>query len=128
MSLIPDLADAITRQEGRVLNNNPGNIWDNMPTRIWPNLPIDSRGFVIYPTMEEGRAAMENQLAIKIARGETLSTLIGAWDSGDSPATRATYIRNVSSWTGRPPDVPLNSLSDTGPPYKPLKETHPQGG
>src|SRR5258706_11663897 len=102
MSLISDLADAITRQEGRILNNNPGNIWDGTnagkPNRIWPNLPIDSRGFVIYPTLADGRAAMERQLQIKIARGETLSQIINAWDSGDPSSNRATYLNNVSTW------------------------------
>lgn len=134
MSLISALADAITRQEGSTQNNNPGNIWDGIapgkPNRIWPNLPIDYRGFVIYPTLADGRAAMENQLAIKIGRGETLSQLINEWDSSDSAATRALYVSNVSQWTGLPTDIPLNQIGDASPPdpHKPLPSTHREKG
>jgi len=116
MSLITDLADAITRQEGRTQNNNPGNIWDNMPVRIWPSLPIDSRGFVIYPTPEAGRVALENDLAIKINRGMTLESLLGMYAPASDPRNdTAAYIRNVSAWTGLPADVPLNTFGGFSP-------------
>jgi hypothetical protein len=115
MDLITVLADAITRQEGRTQNNNPGNIWDGTgpgkPNRIWPDLPLDSRGFVIYSTPEAGRAALENQLRIKINRGATLTELLNQWDSGDPASNRATYVSNVASWTGLPTDTPLSSIA-----------------
>jgi len=116
MSLITDLANAIDRQEGPDKNNNPGNIWDGVnagkPKRIWPNLPIDSRGFVIYPTPQAGRAALENDLAIKVNRGMTLTSLLNMYAPPIENDT-ATYIRNVSAWTGIPPNVPLNALGDS---------------
>lgn len=120
MSLISDLAAAITRQEGRTQNNNPGNIWDGGPTRIWPSLPTDSRGFVIYPTLGDGQAALEHDLSIKVARGMDLSSLITMY-APPSQNDTAAYIANVSTWTGLPKNVPLNTLNDTGPPWKARK-------
>ena len=128
MSLISDLADAITRQEGAgasVRYNNPGNLMDPN-NRIWPEYPKAPSGEVIFPDPLTGRAALENDLSIKVNRGMTLASLLTMY-APPSQNDTATYIRNVSSWTGLPVDVPLNTFSDTGPPYKPPK-THPQGG
>lgn len=111
MSLISQLADAITRQEGRTQNNNPGNIWDGGVNRTFPNLPTDSRGFVIYPTLEDGRAALEHDLSIKVNRGMSLQSLITMYAPPSSNDTAA-YIRNVSEWTGLPTDVPLNQVGE----------------
>ncbi len=125
MSLISDLADAITRQEGRTQNNNPGNIWDGIgagkTTRIWPGLPIDSRGFVIYPTLADGRAALERDLSIKVDRGMTLTSLLNMY-APPSDNDTGTYIRNVSTWLGINPTIPLNSIGESpGNPTKPRR-------
>ncbi len=116
MSIVTDLADAIDRQEGPDQNNNPGNIWDGLDPahgktkRIWPELPIDGRGFVIYPTPSAGRAALEHDLSIKIGRGMDLRALLTQYAPPSQNDTE-TYIRNVSTWTGIPTDVPLNQLN-----------------
>ncbi len=128
MSLITDLADAITRQEGAgasVRYNNPGNLMDPN-NRIWPEFPKASSGEVIFPDPATGRFALENDLSIKVNRGMTLASLLTMY-APPSQNDTATYIRNVSGWLGISSDVPLNTLSDTGPPYKPLK-VHPQRG
>jgi hypothetical protein len=120
MSIVTDLADAIDRQEGPDQNNNPGNIWDGLDPangktrRIWPELPIDGRGFVIYPSRAAGRAALEHDLSIKIGRGMDLRALLTQYAPPSQNDTE-TYIRNVSTWTGIPTDVPLNRLDQFQP-------------
>lgn len=114
MSVITSLADAITRQEGgNPSNNNPGNLMD--PNRkIWPQYPHASNGAVIFPSAAAGRAALENDLSIKVNRGMTLSSLLNMYappSENDTPR----YIANVSSWTGFPADVPLNQLDSFQP-------------
>jgi hypothetical protein len=124
--LISLLADAIQKQEGYYpgsrgyRNNNPGNLWDGLipgvkTKRIWPQYPLDNENFVVFPDYSTGRAVMENQIRIKIGRGETLTQLLNEWDSGDPASTRATYVSNVTSWTGLDPNTPLNQLG-SGPP------------
>ena len=124
--LIQLIANAIQKQEGyypgsrAFRNNNPGNIWDDVapgkPKRIWPQYPIDDKGFLKLPDYATGRALMENQLRIKINRGETLTQLINEWDSSDPPATRATYLANVTAATGINPMLALNTLGAPGGP------------
>lgn len=106
--LIQDLANAITRQEGSTQNNNPGNLWDGNKA-IWPSLPHDSRGFVVFPSMDAGRAALEHDLSLKVGRGMTLTSLLNMYAPSNQNDT-ATYIANVSSWLKIPVDVPLNTL------------------
>lgn len=117
-NLIPRLADAMQRMEGYKpgtrawRNNNPGNIWDGLTSgkvrRIWPNLPIDDKGFIIYPSPQAGRAALENDLRIKVSRGMTLEALISMFAPPHENNTAA-YIRNVSTWSGIPTGVVLSS-------------------
>lgn len=128
MSIVTDLADAIDRQEGPDQNNNPGNIWDGLDPasgktrRIWPDLPIDSRGFVIYSSPAAGRAALEHDLTVKISRGMDLRSLITQYAPPSQNDTE-TYIRNVSTWTGLPTDVPLNNLQAFPPSAQPPDAT-----
>ena len=121
-TIIDAIADAISRMEGYKpgtrawRNNNPGNIWDGLtPTkkkRIWPSQPIDEKGFIIYPTPEAGRQALERQLTIKITRGETLTRLISDWAPPHENNTAA-YINFVAGKTGLDPNIPIkNQLTD----------------
>ncbi len=113
MSLVTDLADAITRQEGaNSANNNPGNLMDQY-RKIWPQYPHAHNDAdnapVVFPDPATGRAALEHDLAIKINRGMTLTSLLTMY-APPSENDTATYIAHVSSWTGIPTDVPLNRL------------------
>lgn len=123
-SIIESLADAISRMEGYKpgnnrawRNHNPGNIWDGLIPgkklkRIWPHLPIDAQGFVIYPTPEAGREALERQLTIKITRGESVTKLISDWAPPHENNTAA-YITFVVKKTGLDPKLPIkNQLTD----------------
>ncbi len=142
--LIQAIANAIQSQEGyypgsrAFRNNNPGNIWDGLSPgktrRIWPQYPIDADGFLVLPDYATGRSLMENQISIKISRGETLTQLINEWDSSDSAGTRATYVSNVSMATQLDPNTPLNTLGGAIPanPILPTKgkarKTPPRSG
>lgn len=122
MSLITDLADAITRQEGgNPANNNPGNLMDEY-RKIWPQYPHannnDAKAPVIFPNAAAGRAALENDLSIKVNRGMTLTSLLTMY-APPSQNDTATYIRNVSTWTGIPTDAPLNQLEQFQPTAQP---------
>lgn len=119
-NFISALADAITRQEGfhpgtrAWRNNNPGNIWDGVgggkTSRIWPSLPIDDRGFVIYPSVEAGRAALERDLALKVNRGMSLTSLLNMYAPPIENNTAA-YIANVSTWLGINPSQDLRQVA-----------------
>jgi hypothetical protein len=138
--LVQAIADAIERQEGYApstrayRNNNPGNIWDGLipgqkSKRIWPQYPIDAESFLVLPDYATGRGLMEGQIQLKINRGETLSQLLNEWDSSDPAATRATYVANVSVWTGIDPGVPLNTMGDSpGNPTRPPAKKSPRAG
>jgi hypothetical protein len=121
MSLISDLAAAMIRQEGSssygsagARYNNPGNLMDPKHA-IWPQYPTAQSGEVIFPDTATGLAYMQNDIGIKIARGMTLTSLITMY-APPSQNDTATYIRNVSAWTGLPTDVPLNTLDPSGAP------------
>ena len=119
-NFIQSFADAITRQEGyfpgstAYNNNNPGNIWDGLAPgktqRIWPSLPIDARGFVIYPTPEAGRAALEKDLTIKMNSGLSLDQAISMYAPPAGNDT-GTYQTHVASWLGVDGSQSLRSLA-----------------
>lgn len=111
--IVQDLAAAITRQEGaNPAYNNPGNL------RAGPGMVGTSpNGIAIFPDYATGEAALENQIQLNINRGLTLSEFFGGKPGvypGYAPAADANqpnvYTTNVSTWTGLPANVPLNSL------------------
>jgi hypothetical protein len=117
---LADLAGAITRQEGACsapgvcVNNNPGNL-----RAYRSDQPVDSRGIRIFPTYEDGYAALLAQEQANISRGLTLQEFFGGKPgvySGYAPAADSNnpdvYARNVAGWLGISPDVPLSALLD----------------
>jgi len=111
------IASAIYRQEGAVQNNNPGNLmYAGQPGAIGE----DSRGFAIFDTLASGQTAEVSQVNLDITRGTcatgapvvNLSDLITCL-SPPSQNDTATYISNVSAWTGIDPSANLASLSST---------------
>ena len=111
-TLVTSISDAITRMENTNPSyNNPGGLIAG-PGAIGtaPN------GIAIFPDAATGRAALERQVGLDIDRGWTLNQLINSWApvcpdpicKGNNPTA---YSNNVSSWTGLPQDVPLDSYS-----------------
>lgn len=121
MALIQSLADAIERQEtsrvgpGSNAYNNPGNlrdVWQVDHWWLWNQFDHTAAAFPIFPDYATGRAALENDLSIKISRGMTLRQIINAWapvgsGEGNDPVT---YLAHVMQWTSLPADVPLNQF------------------
>lgn len=128
MSTIVDaIAQAIARQEGyldangNVLsgniayrNNNPGNL------RTWGNLPVSS-GYAVFPTVDQGWAALYRQVQLNINRGLTLQEFFAGKSGvygGYAPAKDSNqpyvYAANVAAWTGLPLSTPLNQVATVG--------------
>ena len=102
MATIADLADAITRQEGNTFGNNPGNLRYAGQYGATKN----ANGFAVFSSPELGRLALERQIALDANRGKTLASFLGGYAPPSENAT-ATYVRNVSSWTGIQPNDKL---------------------
>lgn len=113
MSVITQLADAITKMEGyypgslAYRNNNPGNIRGGS---IYPQYPVDSKGFTVFPDAATGRAALETDMAYKVNQGMTLESLVYKYAPPTDGNNSAQYVANMAMWTGLPTNVPLNSL------------------
>lgn len=109
MSIIDSIAAGIERQEGvGCRNNNPGAL------RTWGSLPT-SGGFAVFPTCEDGRAALRQQVQRNIDRSLTLQEFFGGKAGvypGYAPAADNNqpniYASHISDWTGIPLDVPLD--------------------
>jgi hypothetical protein len=112
------IASAIYRQEGAVQNNNPGNLlYAGQPGATGK----DSRGFAIFSTLQAGQTAEVNQINLDITRGTcatgapvvNLSDLISCLSPPNENDT-ATYVANVSTWTGIDPNASLQSMAIGG--------------
>lgn len=115
MGLVELLADAITKFEGggpadlNMRNNNPGNL------RTWGSYPVVN-GYVKFPDMATGRAALEKQIQLNIRRGLSLSEFFAGKPGvygGYAPAADANnpnnYANTVAAWLGISPTIALNS-------------------
>lgn len=102
--LVNLLFEAIKKIEGwspksrSFRNNNPGNLWDGLTLtkkkRIWPVLPIDKQGFLIYPTYELGKRALEKDIHIKIDAGKSLESFFYMYAPPNENNTEQ-YIKSV---------------------------------
>lgn len=104
MALVTDLASAITRQENvNPSYNNPGGIFDVANNRI-----------KTYGTYDEGYQALLNTVNAKIARGYNLYQFFNEYAPyGHGSNDPNQYAKNVSSWLGIDPNVPLNTISSS---------------
>lgn len=119
-------------------NNNPGNM-----------RPVGAdTGFQKFNTMQEGLAALDNDLQIKGARGvNTIRKVISAWapppqKPGDDQNNTEAYIATVAKRLGVPPDAQLDmgnplvrqalstaiSLHENGPKALLAQSRAPEGG
>ena len=114
---IAQLAAAITRNEGfypgsaAYRNNNPGNL-----TAGPGMIGTDASGFAIFPDLQTGQNALQNQIQLNINRGLTLSEFFqgkpGVYAGYDK--TDPAYASKVAGWLGISSDVPLSSIVDGG--------------
>jgi hypothetical protein len=116
--LIQRIVNAILRQEGMSPDHaNPGNLRDcpwfpknGLGKRQYINDPSEpvqyAGGFWVPRSRAEGVAGAAHVVALHIAEGNSLTTLISIWaPASDSNNTQA-YIANVQQWAGIP-DVNL---------------------
>lgn len=106
-TLVEQLADAITRQEGaNPARNNPGNIMDLDYYRQTGQFRVRQ-----FPTPEAGRAALEDLIESYIDRGYNLDQFFARYaPAGHGANNPAVYAANVSQWTGIDRNTPLRNL------------------
>lgn len=88
-------------------NNNPGNLKAGTP---WKGaIGMDSKGFAIFDTMENGVRALGKDLTAKINRGlDTIRKILYVYAPPSENPT-ANYVAKVSEWAGVHPDEPLEA-------------------
>ncbi len=135
MSLTDSIAQAIAKQEGFYVpnslaqrNNNPGNL------RTWGSNPIVS-GYAQFATPDAGWNALYSQIQTNINRGLTLNEFFAGKPGlypGYSPSadqnSPIAYANFVSQHIGIDPNIPLNTLGDTSPPFYHPPPTHSDKG
>lgn len=93
--LLFKICSAIATQEGRAFSANPG----DLRAAPWLPNPVITAGFWIPSSRAQGISGMYHQVALDIARGATLRTLISKWAPPTENQTEA-YILNVKRWAG----------------------------
>ena len=111
--LIPE---AIAREEGWEeensrcrRNHNPGNIeYGSFAIAHGGTLEkaLHAR-FAVFPTDDEGFAALRARLAMPPYRGMTITAMVTEWAPSNENNTRA-YIQNVCEFTGLSPDTVID--------------------
>ena len=102
--LIQRLVNAIIRQEGMPVSyKNPG----NLRAAPWLSKPTITGGFWSPDSRVEGVAGAAHVVALHVAEGNCLATLISIWAPPPKNPT-AVYIANVKAWAAIPDEhVPL---------------------
>lgn len=100
-----------TAVQNLLRNNNPGNIRWMSPINWQGQLGPDSRGFVIFDTIEHGTRAMAKNILTKYGRGvNTLRKLIAEWAPPTENDTEA-YIRTVAAALKVDANAPIDMKS-----------------
>src|ERR1700710_140796 len=121
MQLPITFLQAIAREEGFYTtgtrpcrNNNPGDIEFGKFTQAHGATAGDPR-FAIFPTPEQGLAAMLALFQCSAYSGLTISAALNKWAPPIENATNA-YIGNVCTWTGLTAETLIGTLFlDTTP-------------
>lgn len=115
MCLIDALANAIATAEGFFVNgslpnrnNNPG----DLRAAPWLQHPVVGAGFWQAESQASGIAGLYHQLALDIARGQSLRALISAWAPPSDGNNTENYINETMRRLGVQgfiidPDAPL---------------------
>lgn len=106
------LATLIARMEGwgkpdvwATLNNNPGNLRNVGQAGVIGT----SGGYAVFATPEAGWAALERQLQLDAAAGDTVATFINSY-APPSENDTGNYLRYLVSGLGVPATTPLTSV------------------
>lgn len=93
--LLYRLCSAIATQEGRFTSNDPG----DLRAAPWLHDANIKGGFWVPVSRAQGISGMYHQVALNIARGDSLRTLITKWAPPTENDTEA-YIKHVKAWAG----------------------------
>jgi hypothetical protein len=100
--LIERITEAIFRQEGMPESwPNPG----NLRGAPWAISPPMHNGFWFPRSRAEGIAGAAHVVALRIAMGQSLETLISAWAPESDKNDTAQYIANVKLWAQIPDET-----------------------
>ena len=100
--LIERLTLAIFRQEGMPADYpNPG----NLRGAPWASHPVIAGGFWKPRSRAEGIAGAAHVVALRIAMGQSLETLISAWAPASDHNNTSKYIANVKAWANIPDET-----------------------
>lgn len=111
-----NLASAIATQEGFFKtgsrperNNNPG----DLRAAPWLQHPVIEDHFWLASSRAAGVAGLYHQIALCIARGESLRQLISIWAPEADHNDTTAYLKNVATWVGvTNVDEPLQNFLD----------------
>src|SRR5579862_8104520 len=103
VNILFNLASAIATQEGFFKtgtlpqrNNNPG----DLRAAPWLAHPVIVNHFWVAGSRAAGVAGLYHQIALCIARGESLRQLINIWAPESDNNNTSAYLANVAKWTG----------------------------
>jgi hypothetical protein len=112
-----NLLQAIAREEGFFVvgtrpqrNNNPGDIeWHARGIASAYGATHGDPRFAVFPTAEQGFAAMKALLEAPLYRGLTVAQALDKWAPPVENNTNA-YTANVCKWVGCTPETPIEGL------------------
>ena len=111
------LIEAIAHEEGFYAdgppnrpqrNLNPGDLEWHPWMRAFGSHVGDPR-FAIFPSAEQGFAALKHLLQLPLYKGKTIAQAIWIFAPGSENNTQA-YVRNVCSWTEQQPDTVIDGI------------------
>lgn len=95
-NLFDRIVSAICREEGMPADyTNPG----NLRAAPWLTNPVIEKNFWKPESRVQGIAGIYHVVALHVAKGESLATLINIW-APPSENNTASYIQNVKAWAG----------------------------
>jgi len=112
MASVSDLAQALANMEGwnvsgslAQVNNNPGNLRPAGQAGVVGT----NKGYAVFSTPEAGWTALQRQIALNAARGDTLQSFIYSYAPPSENQT-SSYLSYLVSKLGVSPSTPLTAL------------------
>lgn len=111
MATLQDLANAISNFEGFNVagslaqrNNNPG----NLKYAGQAGATLGANGFAVFDSLDDGQAALLNQLNLYSSRGMTLAQMMNTYAPSSDNNDTSVYLSYVSQQTGVDPSTSLS--------------------
>jgi hypothetical protein len=102
--LLYKLASAIASAEGFYASGDPPPVRNNNPGDLrgapWLTNPEEIGGFVHFSSPAQGIAGLYHQIALMIARGESLAVLVGHWAPESDGNNESNYLSETARRCG----------------------------